>query len=195
MSNEKELERLRKKFGEFEQVAVHYPPASPGFASWVKKLERRRGEIVLVVPRGNGRVLLHTKPHYPDQVFRLPTGGIHPSERASAAARREGYEEIGFDSPPEAFLGIIDNVFSINGDESVYPSFVFVTRTFKGTPKPNDPDEPISGFEEADADGLRAIAKHLASLPGPWREWGRFRAAAHTWLAERMNAVSDGVLK
>lgn len=191
MSNEKELERLRKKFGDFEQVTVRYPPASPNFANWVRKLERRRGEIILVVPRGKGQVLLHTKPHYPDHVFRLPTGGIRPRERALHAARREGYEEIGFDSPPERFLGIIDNVFPVNGSELVYPSFVFVTREFKGKPEPSDPDEPISGFDQVDVDGLRVVGRHLASLPGPWREWGRFRATAHTWLAERMGTVFE----
>ena len=118
-----ETERtLRKRYGDFERATFEYYPLTPGFADWVKRLMRRRGEIVLVVPRGDGQVLLHTKPHYPEGVYRLPTGGIRPDEAAGHAGRREGYEEIGFKSQDLRLLGILDNVFKVNGKSYSYPS-------------------------------------------------------------------------
>lgn len=186
MANEKELERLRDTFGEFEQLTFEFRSVSPRFRAWVEKITRRRGEIILVVPRGRGKVLLHTKPHYPDEVFRLPTGGIRPREEALDAARREGYEEIGFNPEQLRLLGVLDNVFWIQDDRYVYPSFVFETEEFMRPPIPTDPDEAISGFRDADALELRTTAILLASLPGGWNDWGRFRAAPHMWLANRL---------
>ncbi len=190
MSGEKELERLQRRFGAFERARFYLPKPSADAAGWLQKLSRRRGEIILVVPRGNGRVLLHTKEHYPEGVYRLLSGGIHPGEDPVEAARREAYEEIGLDAEPRRMLGILENVFGAGRNQYVYPSYVFVTQEFRGTPKPTDPDEPISGFEDADAVELRAVASELASLPGPWRDWGRFRANAHAWLADRLEAIS-----
>lgn len=186
MANERELVELERRFGAFERATFEYRYLSLGFAGWVKKLTRRRGEIVLVVPRRKGRVLLHTKPHYPDEVYRLPTGGIHPEEDAVDAARREGYEEIGFKTKEFKLLGVLDNMFWVNGERIEYPSFVFETPTLKGKPKPTDSDEAISGFRNADVDELRVTAALLEALPMQWREWGRFRAASHLWLADRM---------
>ncbi len=188
MLHANELAELTRRFGEFERAVFEYKHLSVGFSEWVAKVTRRRGEIVMVVPRGDGRVLLHTKPHYPDSVYRLPTGGIHRGEDAADAAKREAYEEIGFKSKNKELklLGILENVFWVREQKLVYPSFVFETREFSKTPRPTDPDELISGFCDVDALELRAAGNHLASLPLPWREWGRFRAAAHLWLADRM---------
>lgn len=188
MANDKELEKLRKRFGDFERVTFEFKSLSPTFRGWVEKLMRRRGEIILVVPRGEGKVLLHTKPHYPDDVFRLPTGGIRPDEAAVAAAKREGFEEIGFKPKELQLLGVLDNVFWLKEDKYVYPSFVFQTEEYTKKPKPTDPDEPISGFRNADVLELRTAALLLASLPGGWNDWGRFRAAPHLWLAKWLQA-------
>lgn len=188
MANDKELEKLRKKFGEFERVTFEFNSLSPTFRSWVEKLTRRRGEIILVVPRGQGKVLLHTKPHYPEDIFRLPTGGIHPEEAALDAARREGFEEIGFKPKELQLLGVLENVFWLKQDKYVYPSFVFQTEEYRKKPKPTDPDEAISGFRDADALELQTTAVLLASLPGGWNDWGRFRAAPHIWLANHLRA-------
>lgn len=186
MANHKEIEKLIKRFGNFERRTLEYKDLSPGFGEWIKKLTRRRGEIVLVVPRGEGRVLLHTKPHYPEEVYRLPTGGIHRGENVIDAAKREVYEEIGFKPKALYLLGLLENVFWVDDEQYVYPSFIIQTQEFTRKPKPTDLDELISGFRNADQPELRAVALHLASLPGIWREWGRFRAAPHLWLAERM---------
>ncbi len=181
--------KLTQRYGEFERATFEYTAMTPGFAAWVKKLTRRRGEVILIVPRGNGNVLLHTKPHYPDDVYRLPTGGIHPEEEAGRAARRESYEEIGYKPDELRLLGILDNVFTVGSKSYTYPSYVFRTPEYLSTPEPTDSDELISGFRDGDADELRAIGLYLNSLPGSWREWGRFRATSHLWVADRLDKL------
>ncbi len=186
MASDKELAKLAKRFGDFDRVVFEFRSLSPNFGAWIQKLTRRRGEIVLVVPRGDGQVLLHTKPHYPDGVYRLPTGGIHPGEGAVEAAKREGYEEIGFKPKELELVGVLDNYFMVGRETFVYPSFVFRTEEYTRKPEPNDHDELISGFEDVDVQGLKTTALYLASLPGGWRDWGRFRAASHSWLVSKM---------
>lgn len=183
MPTEKEINKLTRRFGDFERVTFEYNNLSPGFSLWVKKLTRRRGEIVLVVPRGD-KILLHTKPHYPVNVFRLPTGGVRQGEDVRDAARREAFEELGFKPQDLRLLGILDNLFSVGKSQISYPSFVFKTPELVGEPTPTDPDELISGFRDVDRLGIRAVAAQLSNLPPEWREWGRFRAAPHAWLAE-----------
>lgn len=191
MSSEKENEKLRRRFGEFERATFEYKHISVGFGEWIKKLAKRRGEVVLVVPRGNGQVLLHTKPHYPKDIYRLPTGGIRPDEDAEDAVIREGYEEIGFRPKKVLLLGVLENVFRVKDSQYVYPSFVFQTKKFTDKPEPTDPDELISGFRDADRMEIRAVARQLATLPGAWHEWGRFRAMPHLWLAQHWKEKKD----
>jgi 8-oxo-dGTP pyrophosphatase MutT (NUDIX family) len=186
MVDPKQLDALARRYGEPQRVRYDVKIRTPGFAEWTRKLTRRRGEVILVVPRRAGRVLLHTKPHYPEGVFRLPTGGIHEGEAADVAARREAFEELGYDLESMRLLGVLEHVFEFNGAELHYPSFVFRTEFFSAEPAPTDAGEPISGFSEANAQELRAVAAQLRALPAHWREWGRFRAIAHSWLAERI---------
>lgn len=186
MIDEQEIAQLARLYGEPARAHFEFTPRAPTFCDWVRRLTRRRGEIVLVVPRGNEQVLLHTKPHYPENVYRLPTGGIRQGEGAADAARREGYEEIGFAPQTLRLLGVLENIFWLNGAQVIYPSLVFQTEEFTRTPQPTDTDELISGFMDADALELRVVAHYLSSLPAHWREWGAFRAAAHTWLAEQL---------
>lgn len=186
MDIESEIANLARIYGEPARMTFEFPNVSAYFGEWVKRLTRRRGEIILVVPRATNQTLLHRKPHYPDEVYRLPTGGIHHGETADDAARRETYEEIGFHPASLRLLGVLENVFELRDKKLYYPSFVFRTEWFGGTPQPTDATELISDFADADALELQVTAQFLESLPGQWREWGKFRAAAHRWLASRL---------
>ena len=56
----------------------------------VREKERRMGiadEVVMVVPRPGGKVLLHTKSFYPPGTYRLPTGRLRLGESPEAANR------------------------------------------------------------------------------------------------------------
>lgn len=178
-----EIESLAERYGNPWRQAHEYTVRSTEFANWVKKLTRRRGEVILIVPRGEGRVLLHTKPYYPDSVYRLPTGGIHQGEAADVAARREALEETGLDAEPNRLLGVLENIFLLEGKRIVYPSFIFEMPALSKTPHPIDLDEPISGYSDASPKRLGLIAEQLDSLKDGWAEWGKFRAVPHKLLA------------
>jgi ADP-ribose pyrophosphatase YjhB (NUDIX family) len=189
MDAEQEIAVLARVYGEPARAAFEFTVQSDGFTVWLRRLTQRRGEIVVVVPRGHGRVLLHRKPHYPENVYRLPTGGVEKGEAVADAAQREFYEELGFQPQSLRLLGVLDNVFVLPNERLVYPSFVLRTEEYTQPPTPMDLDEQISGFSDADVMELRAAAHYLASLPGPWREWGQFRAAAHQWLVKELTKV------
>lgn len=183
-----EIESLAKRYGKPWRQAHEYIVRSNEFANWVKKLTRRRGEVILIVPRGKGRVLLHTKPYYPEGVYRLPTGGIHQGEAADLAARREALEETSLDAEPKRLLGVLENIFLVEGKRIVYPSFIFEMPALSQAPHPTDSDEPISGFCDASPEKLGRVGEQLDSLKSGWAEWGAFRAVPHRLLGEKRSA-------
>lgn len=187
--DEGSIRQLAELYGEPAIWTREFTARSPGFAGWVRRLVKRDGEVVLIVPRPNGRVLLHTKPYYPGGVHRLPTGGIRPGERPDDAARREAFEELGFQPKKLVFIGVLQNRIWVNGSGLLYPSFVFKTEEMSGAPQPTDPDEPISGYSEVEVEELEKVARQLRELPEDWREWGEFRAALHEILGEALGRV------
>ena len=54
-----------------------------------------RSEVIMVLPRPNGRVLTLTKSFYPTGTYNLPSGGIQPGETPEQAFLREVAEETG----------------------------------------------------------------------------------------------------
>lgn len=187
-AREREIKRLIAHDGEPLRRSCEWRVRSSHFKKWVAQLARHRGEVILIVPRRGGRILLHTKPHYPHGIYRLPTGKIRPRERADTAARREAREEIGFTPKQLKLLGVMENVFRLDGKRVVYLSFLFQTEPFVGQPQPRDPEEPIAGYREVKAADLKQIAHQLRTLPSAWREWGTFRAAPHELLADLLSA-------
>src|SRR2546423_356546 len=98
-----ELRALSRKYGNPQRVTwpVQQLPLAPG------KSAERRGEVVLAICSAGNKVLLHTKSFYPDGVFRLLSGGIHPDESVESALLREAREETGLDVRIEKFVALI----------------------------------------------------------------------------------------
>jgi len=138
-----------------------------------------RSEVVFVLPRPGGKILLISKPFYPDGTYRIPSGGIHPGETPEDAFKREVHEETGLNSEP---VKTIERMIlrCTAGDKTVdITSHIILGSLTTDTPHPNDPDEQISSYLEADVDKLREVVNHLNCLPGRWAGWGRFRVTAH----------------
>jgi len=180
-----------------EQIYGPFPRQHPRLAVgpvhleyWAEKVLRdRRGEVVLVVRRDSGEVLLHTKAFYPAGVYRLPSGGVSWGEAVSAALRREVYEETGYTAWEEQLLGLVTYDFWSHGRSLPFVSYVFLLAGVQGAPNVQDEGERISGFKWVPVLGLPAVAAALRSLPedSPGRQdWGRFRALAHDFVAQRL---------
>jgi ADP-ribose pyrophosphatase YjhB (NUDIX family) len=183
---EAEIAELARRFGVPRRWRREYEISSPESEAWAKKMLKRPGEVVLVVPLDDHRVWLHTKQFYPAGVYRLPSGGIHDGEGFEAAARRETYEEMGFVPELSRFMGVVENVFAPDGETVVYPTYVLETKPMPGSPRVTDPDEAISGFREIYVQELPKITEQLDSLAPNWQPWGHFRAAPHARVAEAL---------
>lgn len=153
--------------------------------------EKSDGEVVIVVPRPYGKVLLMTKGFYPDGVYRLPTGKMKKGESPEQAIYREVWEETGHNASSRLMDTFVSR-FKF-GDQVVdYPSYVFAVEQIDGQIAPIDTDEGITGFREIDPSELKAIAAHLRTLPDPWTAWGEWRAAAHDLVHEALCKDDEG---
>ncbi len=145
--------------------------------------DRRTAEVVLLVRRPNGRLLLHTKAFYPPGAHRLLTGGIHPGEDVAQAALREAREETGLQVRIERFLGVLRQQFVHGGQQAPFTSYLFLLAEEGGELGNHDAEEEITEYREIAPEELPAVADALDRLPPDWRDWGRFRAAAHRMAA------------
>jgi 8-oxo-dGTP diphosphatase len=182
--NPGEIEALVARYGPPERRHFALELGEEEFEYWQKKSTGRRGEVVLVIRRPNGRVLLHTKGFYPPGVYRLPSGGVRWGEEVLSAVHRETREETGLDVEVERFLGFIEYEFRHAGQVLPFVSYIFVIREIGGQLAPQDVDEEITAFREVPPEELEEVAWELEALGGEWRDWGRFRALAHRLVSE-----------
>lgn len=139
----------------------------------------RRGEVVMAVENSSDEVLLHTKPHYPNGVYRLLTGGIHYGEDARSAFERELFEETGFRAKNSKILALLLYEFCNNGATLPFLSFVFHASISNGEPVIQDENENISGFKWIEKSHLPDTILELQSVPTDWQDWGWMRSIAH----------------
>lgn len=150
---------------------------------------RRAGEVVLVVCRPDGHVLLHTKPFYPPDTWRLPSGGCRPGEAPEAAAQREMAEETGLPGRLERLLGLLTYRFEGPGATVAFASAVFLAETPPVEPVLHDPEERISGYRWVRPEDLAEVGRRLRRLPAGWRDWGEWRALAHFLAARQLSSA------
>jgi 8-oxo-dGTP pyrophosphatase MutT (NUDIX family) len=176
--SQREIDALAERLGEpaREVVSIHRMNRSRGPAGFPIS-SRRTAEVVLVIPRPGAKVLVHTKKFYPNGVWRLPTGGLHPGEAIESALLREGREETGLLLTPIRFL--FDLRYEWEGSDKSFQSFGFLTALTHGEIKSNDPHEQITAFHDFDRAGLASVVERLETLASTWTAWGKFRAAAH----------------
>ena len=189
--NEVEISELNADYGPGERRQVALEVSAQTFDDWLRKMvtkANRRGEVVLVIQRPDGQTLLHTKRFYPEGVYRLPTGGVHPDESVLSGAVREAREETGLTVTVDGFLGTVEYEFCHEGRWLFFVSYVLLLQANDHRPEVQDPDEQITGFRYVPPRQIRAVAAQLRALPSEWDDWGRFRALPHDLIADVMRA-------
>lgn len=187
--DEVEVSQLNADYGPGERRRVVLDVSAPSFDDWLGKMvtsPNRRGEVVLVIQRPDGRTLLHTKRFYPQGIYRLPSGGVHPHEPVLSGVTREAREETGLEVLVERLLGVLEYEFRHGGRRLYFVSYVFLVRAGSDQPVVQDPDEQITGFRYATAQEIRRVAAQLRGLPPEWDDWGRYRALAHDLAADAL---------
>jgi ADP-ribose pyrophosphatase YjhB (NUDIX family) len=185
---EEEIEALIARFGHPRRHTCTIHVTRDTFYSWIRKISTGpvacRGEVVMVVVRPNGNLLLHTKHFYPQGVYRLPSGRVLWQETVEETLHRELKEETNLDVNVERFLGLIEYELRYKGTSIPFVSYIFEVREVAGQLCCLDHREGITGFREASLGDLPSVAAQLEQLEPRWRDWGNFRAIAHRMVEE-----------
>ena len=144
-------------------------------------------------------VLLHRKTYYPEDAYRLPTGGVHVGERVADTLVRGIFEETGLvvgeaenQVRVERFLGVLvyDMLHTGLGRNVPFATYHFLVRMPpEGELDPQDPEESIAGWKWCPAQELLQVAAALEQVylrSATWADWGRFRALSHRFVAETL---------
>lgn len=181
-----ETEALIARYGPTLQRGCQFQLDEKGYAYWWQvKAFVRRAEVVMLVQRSDGRLLVHSKGHYPPATYRLPTGGVFWGEPILDALAREQWEELGLRLLPVAMPGLIH--YALRHAEQTIPfdSYIFLLRMDGDlTPVTQDACEAISELCWIEPSGLPDVADHLRKVIRGWGDWGPFRAVAHDLIVE-----------
>lgn len=176
--NHEEFEKLCKLFNgnaRIQEQTIIFSNESFFEKVKVSIQKDRRGEVVFGVFRPNGRVVAVTCEEYPDNVYRIPTGGIGYNEDIVEALHREVKEELGLTVKIRNFIGVVKFRFVYSNEEVNFYSYVFALDETGGEIMKNATDDEISSFVEADVTDLEKIALKLQNIKGSWSDWGMFR--------------------
>ena len=192
-----ELRTLENRYGKFPVENVNLKMSSRSVRFYRKAFKNRRGEILFVLRRTDGNLLLHTKHKYPPGLYRIPGGGIDWGEPVPTSLRREVREETQFEVHEERFLGVIQYRFYTSDSEDPeqdvhFVSFVFEVPDVDGEPVAEDESEGISGFRWIGVAQLEGVAMALRALPDDRAgtgDWGRFRAVGHDFVRNRLEKL------
>jgi 8-oxo-dGTP diphosphatase len=182
--DEKEVAELARQYGPLERRHYVLEMGERTFAYRQEVCNDRRGEVALFILRPSGTVILHTKDFYPEGIYRVPTGGIEWGEDVVTAVHREAREETGLTVAIERCLGVLEYEFRYRGETLPFVSYVFLLRENGGQLCPQDEGERITSLREVPLTELEAVARNLRALEAGWRDWGHYRAIAHSFVAE-----------
>jgi len=190
--NEKEYnyicEQLSSKGGIYD-VTVRYPSAS--YFNRIKSVVQRdrRGEVVFCVIRPNGKIIVVTCSDYPENIYRIPTGGIAHNENVLEAIYREVYEELGLEVKIRTFGGVIRIRFEHKSEHVMFYSYLFILDEVGGRLLEDASDDEVSEVREVDIDQLAEIAESLRNIKGKWRDWGQFRYVTTNAVVKQLEKI------
>lgn len=184
---EEEVDRLAQQFGAplrrtFHLQADEYIRAY----RWRSDCDRR-AEVVFAIQDPVGKLWVHAKAHYPNHIFRLPSGGVGWDESVLHALLREVEEETALEVRVQRFVGLIEYRFHHAGSTMKFASYVFHLWSKGNAPRLEAGGE-ISAFRTILPFQLLQLSADMRNLVGDRRGWGQWRALAHDLVYDVLTA-------
>lgn len=175
---EAEMSELAARFGAPARRVFHIQADEYIRAYRWRTDSDRRAEVVFAIQDPAGRIWVHAKAHYPDHLYRLPSGGVQWSESVQEALFREVEEETGLAVYVRRFVGLVEYRFH-HGDSCVsFASYVFHLMSDGSRPRLPIDDE-ISAFHAVLPCQLLQLSADMRNMVGARRGWGQWRALVH----------------
>ncbi len=182
--NAEELRQLHDQNPRFPVYFIEINFGKHHFFYFKNKTDRR-GEVVVMPVNVRNLVLLHTKPQFPNGVYRLMSGGININEPLYDGLAREVFEETGFHIKQSKFIGLALYKFLYKQQSMPFISYLFKIDGLDKEPVIQDKTENISGFKWIKQGELFNMYQQLLDMPQDWKDWGLFRAVPHKIFYEK----------
>lgn len=101
----------------------------------------RQHDVTLFIQRQDGLLAVIRKPHFPEGVWRAPSGGVDPGEDFVQGVAREALEETGLRCQLVRYLLRVSVAFVHGQDEERWYSHVFLANTPDTELSPRDTGE------------------------------------------------------
>ena len=176
--NDAEFYSICKKLGTvgvIKDTTVRY--TNPSYYNRIRNVlhRDRRGEVVFCVIRPDNGIITITCSEYPENIYRIPTGGIGYGEDILSAVYREVREELGLEVKIRSFPGVLRIRFEYKDEFVMFYSYIFILDEVGGRLLVDASDDEISEISEVDLAGLEDTVIGLNSIKGKWQDWGKFR--------------------
>ncbi len=185
--NEIEFASLKKRYGkDAKEENIKLNINEKFFNEMKENIKKdRRGEVAFAVERPNGKVVVVRTSFYPENIFRLPTGGINYGEDIIEALYREVKEELGLEINIHKFLGVIKYTLKNNEDHIRFYSYVFWVKEKGGNILEDALEDEVSKYMEVNNEELQRVVDTLKNFNGQWKDWCMFRAITTEHILSR----------
>ncbi|HEY4412799.1 MAG TPA: NUDIX hydrolase [Gaiellaceae bacterium] len=173
--DESVLTPLRERFGNPDVLRWDGEISEPEWAIATHNPVRTH-DVTLFILDPARRLALIRKPHFAEDVWRPPGGGIHPGEDFVAGAIREAHEETGLNVELRRYLVDAQALFTNAGRDLHWRTHVFLAETEEEVIVPGDPGE-IADARWGTLDELAGPLRERLLATG--RAFWRYRVALH----------------
>ena len=132
------LQKVADRYGYPPVIAMNAPVDEDEY-NFIRSTQSygRNHDFTLYIFKGN-KVIVNAKHHYPDGLFRAPSGGLKPGEEFEEGVIREAYEETGTKIKLQRYILQINVSFSFGRKSIPWRSHIFTAKYVSGKIAPTD---------------------------------------------------------
>jgi len=138
---QKDFSLIEKKYGKPKFLKMSFPLNLREFTNLEESMaDGRNSDVTMFIFKGD-KLIVISKPWYPPELYRAPSGGVRPGENLEEVALREAYEETGVRIKLQRYVLRIKVTFSHKKKDVVWTSHIFTARYLSGKIEPVDTRE------------------------------------------------------